>query len=302
MADVLLVHAAEDQDAAAMLARELRANGWSTWLGDFSLSMIEAVLPRTRCVVILWSGTSLSAERIAFAALHTERHVFLSVLIDAVPVPRSLRIDLSVLQWSEERCAARARLWSATATAIAHRLHSRCDLGARPGESLDAAPDASQMGQQSASPPALLMLEIVNANADWVQNRRKTIGRAEARIGRSRECDWIIRSPYLSRIHARIRMINNRYFIEGTGRTPLRLNARQLPNYLLWELHAGDRLLLDEYEIKVSLQRNQAGAEWVSEPLDTLQTLGRKPAHASPTLSELTIDGDSPEWRIPAGG
>ena len=147
------------------------------------------------------------------------------------------------------------------------------------------------------------MLEIVNANADWVgQDLRKTIGRGGARIGRSRECDWIIKSPYLSRLHARIRMINNRYFIEGTGRTPLTLNARQLPNYLLWELHPGDRLLMDEYEMKVSFQCSQPGTERASEPLDTLQMPGRKPAAASPTLSELTIDGDSPEWRIPAGG
>jgi hypothetical protein len=293
----------EDQDAAAMLARELRANGWSTWLGDFSLPMIEAVLPRIRCIALLWSGASLSAEHIAFAVRHADKHALLSVLIDVVPVPKSLRIDLSVLQWSEEQSAARSRLWGATTTAIAHRLAARLDIEATPPESLDAALARSETEQQSASPAALLMLEIVNPNADWVgQNRRKTIGHAGARIGRSRECDWIIKSPYLSRIHARIRMINNRYFIEGTGRTPLKLNARQLPNYLLWELHAGDRLLLDEYEMKVTLQRPQPGAERTREAPDALQTLPRKTAPASPTLSELTLDGDSPEWRIPAGG
>lgn len=294
LADVLIVHAAEDQDVAALLARELRATGWSTWLGDFSLPMLEAVLPRVRCTVILWSDASLSGERVAFVARRTRQHSLLSVLIDAVPVPENLSIDLSILQWSEDCAAARCRLWKATVTALAHRLQAPADAAPR---TVESAAEPS-----SAPPPALLVLEIVNSNADWVgQNRRKTIGRAGARIGRSRECDWIIKSPYLSRIHARISMINDRYFIEGTGRTPLKLNSRQLPNYLLWELHAGDRLLLDEYEMKVTLQRAQPGMER-SDPLEQLSQLARKTMPVMPTLSELTLDGDSPEWRIPAGG
>jgi type VI secretion system FHA domain protein len=101
-----------------------------------------------------------------------------------------------------------------------------------------------------------LTLEVISANGDALgSNRSKTIGSEGAQIGRSKESDWVINDPYISRIHARIRCVNGTYYVEGTGRNPLALNdpSNVVPNNQPQLLRSGDRFFLDQYEIRVTI-------------------------------------------------
>jgi len=126
-----------------------------------------------------------------------------------------------------------------------------------------------------------LTLEVISANGDALgSNRSKTIGSEGAQIGRSKESDWVINDPYISRIHARVRFVNGTYYVEGTGRNPLALNdpSNVVPNNQPQLLRSGDRFFLDQYEIRVTLDSSSE----------------RKPAPVDPFQ-----ESDSPTVRVP---
>jgi len=127
-----------------------------------------------------------------------------------------------------------------------------------------------------------LTLEVISANGDALgSNRSKTIGPEGAQIGRSKESDWVINDPYISRIHARVRFVNGTYYVEGTGRNSLALNdpSNVVPNNQPQLLRNGDRFFLDQYEIRVTV--------------DT--SVERKP----PPLDPFAQEPDSPTVRVP---
>jgi type VI secretion system FHA domain protein len=102
----------------------------------------------------------------------------------------------------------------------------------------------------------LLTLEVISPNGEALgANRRKTVGPEGARIGRSRECDWVINDQYISRTHAQIRCVGGAFYIEGMGRNPLAINdpGQTIANNEPQLLRSGDRFFLDEYEIKVTM-------------------------------------------------
>lgn len=127
-----------------------------------------------------------------------------------------------------------------------------------------------------------LTLEVISANGDALgNNRSKTIGPEGAQIGRSKESDWVINDPYISRIHARVRFVNGTFYVEGTGRNPLALNdpSNVVPNNQPQLLRSGDRFFLDQYEIRVTLDGSSE----------------RKP----PPLDPFAHESDSPTVRVP---
>jgi type VI secretion system FHA domain protein len=127
-----------------------------------------------------------------------------------------------------------------------------------------------------------LTLEVISANGDVLgSNRSKTIGPEGAQIGRSKESDWVINDPYISRIHARVRFVNGTYYVEGTGRNPLALNdpSNVVPNNQPQLLRNGDRFFLDQYEIRVTMDTSSE----------------RKP----PPMDPFAQEPDSPTVRVP---
>lgn len=109
--------------------------------------------------------------------------------------------------------------------------------------------------------PMLLTLEVVSPNGESLgANRRRTVGPDGVLIGRSKENDWVIPDPYISRTHARVRYVSGAFYIEGMGRNPLALNdpANIVQNNDPQPLRDGDRFFLDEYEFRVTL--SAAGA------------------------------------------
>lgn len=110
----------------------------------------------------------------------------------------------------------------------------------------------------------LLTLEVISPNGEALgANRRKTVGPEGARIGRSRECDWVINDQYISRTHAQIRCVGGAFYIEGLGRNPLAINdpSQTIANNEPQLLRSGDRFFLDEYEIKVTMSTGGAMAQ-----------------------------------------
>ena len=107
-----------------------------------------------------------------------------------------------------------------------------------------------------------LTLEVISPNGEALgANRRRTVGPEGVQIGRSKENDWVIKDPYLSRVNARIRCVNGAFYIEGLGRVPLAVNdaANVVANNEPLLLRSGDRFFLDQYEIRATIAKTSAG-------------------------------------------
>jgi type VI secretion system FHA domain protein len=108
-----------------------------------------------------------------------------------------------------------------------------------------------------------LTLEVISPNGEALgANRRRTVGPEGVQIGRSKENDWVIADPYLSRVNARIRCVNGAFYIEGVGRVPLALNdaSNVVANNEPMLLRSGDRFFLDQYEIRATIATSAGGA------------------------------------------
>lgn len=75
-------------------------------------------------------------------------------------------------------------------------------------------------------------------------------------IGRRPDNDWVLTDPYVSGRHALIRYINDKFYIEDISTNGVALNLREnrLPHAKPQQLHHGDVLYIDAYEIAVSIQ------------------------------------------------
>ena len=85
-------------------------------------------------------------------------------------------------------------------------------------------------------------------------------------IGRSESCTCVLPDKFVSSLHARIRYQNGSFLIEDQSQNGVFVNSTQ--NKLIkgqpYELKEGDLLLIDPYEIRVSME---AGAKTSFEPL-----------------------------------
>jgi type VI secretion system FHA domain protein len=139
----------------------------------------------------------------------------------------------------------------------------------------------------------LLTLEVISANGDLLGgSRRKTVGPEGAKIGRALDNDWVINDKYISRLHAQVRYVNGAFYIEGLGRNPLALNdsAHTIPNNEPQILRSGDRIFLDEYEIKVVIAAGTANAQGRGDPFSTSGSTEETARTTSPARSWDIVD------------
>jgi type VI secretion system protein ImpI len=82
---------------------------------------------------------------------------------------------------------------------------------------------------------------------------RKVFGLAGGRIGRALDCDWVLSNPYVSRHHATVSHAAGVFYIESAGTNGVALNDPQdrVPRRARRPLRDGDRVFLDDYEIRV---------------------------------------------------
>jgi type VI secretion system protein ImpI len=99
-----------------------------------------------------------------------------------------------------------------------------------------------------------LILELVAHDGHVPSGEpRKVFGVEGGRIGRASDCDWVLRSPYISRYHATICCIDGTFHIVSTSESGVGLNDAYatLPQLEHRPLRHGDHLFIDEYEIQV---------------------------------------------------
>jgi type VI secretion system protein ImpI len=99
-----------------------------------------------------------------------------------------------------------------------------------------------------------LMLEVVGVHAASMgADVRRLLGDSELKIGRDSDNDWILPQSYVSRHQAVIRCVNGMYFLEQVGSCPIVLNeaARPLERNRIARLSVGDRIMIDDIEVRV---------------------------------------------------
>ncbi|HVS76950.1 MAG TPA: type VI secretion system-associated FHA domain protein TagH [Steroidobacteraceae bacterium] len=108
-----------------------------------------------------------------------------------------------------------------------------------------------------------LSLEVVSPQAASLgAERRRLVGASGLTIGRVPGNDWVIPDPYISKQHARITFANGAFLVEGLGRNPIAIGSPDnvIPSHQPRPLRGGDRLFIDQYEIRVSAVEGAAPA------------------------------------------
>ena len=101
-----------------------------------------------------------------------------------------------------------------------------------------------------------LILELVSSGAEHPPAvTRKVIGAEGGTIGRAKHSDWVLPDSKVSSRHARITYEKSVFYIEDTSTNGIYLNSpdNRLQPGRLYPLHAGERLLIQPYEILVSI-------------------------------------------------
>ena len=108
-----------------------------------------------------------------------------------------------------------------------------------------------------------LTLEIVGPQAAQLgAAARKTFFNEGGSIGRANVNDWVIPDAYVSGQHARVHFLEGRYFLEdlSTNGVFIKNPGNRLPKGQRYPLQSGDRVFIDAYEIKVTIDgQNKVG-------------------------------------------
>jgi len=98
MTDVFISYDRDDRADAARIAQALERKGWSVWWdrnilgGETFEHTIQRALADARCVLVLWSTSSVASSWVKDeAAEGARRGILVPVLIDSVPIPLGFR-------------------------------------------------------------------------------------------------------------------------------------------------------------------------------------------------------------------
>src|SRR5262245_36119234 len=98
MSDIFLSYASEDLPRVLPLVRALEDRGWSVWWDRTILPgrtydiVIEEALEAARCVIVVWSNTSVTSDWVKTeAAEGVRRRILVPVALDTVRIPLEFR-------------------------------------------------------------------------------------------------------------------------------------------------------------------------------------------------------------------
>ena len=113
--DIFISYAQEDRPAALRLAQPLEAAGWSVWwdraipAGRTFDEVIEDAIDRSKCVVVLWSKSSIQSRWVrAEAEEGAARGVLVPIMIERVKIPLAFRRihAADLVEWDGSRTPA----------------------------------------------------------------------------------------------------------------------------------------------------------------------------------------------------
>jgi type VI secretion system FHA domain protein len=123
----------------------------------------------------------------------------------------------------------------------------------------------------------ILTLEVIGEQAqDLGAGGRKVFNAIGGTIGRLPDNDWVFPDPYVSGRHALIRYVSGKYFIEDTSTNGVFVNTpdNRISRTESTQLHDGDVVFIDAYQIKVTIARDPEAAER-DDPFAQLQARGK---------------------------
>lgn len=114
MADIFISYARADKDKAKILAEALGKQNWNLWwdpkipAGKTFDEEIEKALAKAKCVIVLWSKTSVNSRWVRTEASEgAERKILVPVLLDSVVLPLEFKriqaVDLRL--WKGDQAA-----------------------------------------------------------------------------------------------------------------------------------------------------------------------------------------------------
>ena len=124
----------------------------------------------------------------------------------------------------------------------------------------------------------ILTLEVIGEQAqDLGAGGRKVFNAIGGTIGRLPDNDWVFPDPYVSGRHALIRYLNGKYFIEDTSTNGVFVNTpdNRISRTESHQLHDGDVVYIDAYQIKVTIAKDPEAAER-DDPFAQLQARQNK--------------------------
>src|SRR5437016_3249080 len=155
----------------------------------------------------------------------------------------------------------------------------------------------------------LLKLEVVGSQAGRLsENRSKIFGAEGGTIGRVDGNDWVLPDQFVSTRHAVIEYADGQFYVvDMNSSNGVFLNA---PSFRLeqgrsYPLKTGDRLLIEPFEIHVSVIESMAPGAAVPDAPETinLQRSTPLPAHREPVISSdpFAVEDEAPFVRtLPA--
>ncbi|HEY0684381.1 MAG TPA: type VI secretion system-associated FHA domain protein TagH [Steroidobacter sp.] len=141
----------------------------------------------------------------------------------------------------------------------------------------------------------ILTLEVTGPQAQEMgAGARKAFKAIGGTIGRLPDNDWVFPDPYVSGRHALIRYVNGKFFVEDTSTNGVFINSpeKRLSRGQPQQLHDGDLLYIDAYQINVSIQ-NDAAVDRRNDPFASLKNSTTKavpPAARAPTPTPVALD------------
>jgi hypothetical protein len=98
MPDIFISYGREDRPHAERIASVLEERGWSVWwdrkilAGEAFSQTIEKAIDGARCVVVIWSTTSVASSWVRDEATEgSQRNILVPVLIDEIEIPLGFR-------------------------------------------------------------------------------------------------------------------------------------------------------------------------------------------------------------------
>jgi hypothetical protein len=185
MSDVFLSYASRDRDTARLLARALTERGWSVFWDrtippglEFDV-VIAQELRAARCVVVLWSATSVSSRWVKDEADEAAaRDVLVPALIEDIPLPLGFRRVQAarLVGWPDGASATTE--FEQLVSSIARHLAGPPPGARRSADSPQAVPPPARTALHQPAAPA--------ASRRWGRARSRHAGFRRARPGRGR--------------------------------------------------------------------------------------------------------------------